>query len=103
MFERVCATDDVWEGELISFDVTSRKIILINVDEQFRAYDAQCPHQDQSLCDGKLDGNVLTCPAHLWEFDVTTGHGINPTGCKLRGYALKLENDDVYVDVEQPI
>lgn len=103
MFERVCATDDVWEGELISFDLASRKIILINLEEQFHAYDSQCPHQDQSLCEGNLEGSVLTCPAHLWQFDVTTGQGVNPTGCNLKGYALKVENDEVYVDIDQPI
>lgn len=101
MYERVCTTDDVWEGELMSFDLPSRKIILINVDSQFRAYDANCPHQDQSLCDGSLDGTVLTCPAHQWTFDVTTGQGINPTGCHLKGYALKIEAEDILVDVEQ--
>lgn len=102
MFEKVCTTDDVWEGELVPFDVGPRKILLINLDDQFHAYDATCPHQDQSLCEGTLDGNILTCPAHMWQFDVTTGAGINPTGCKLKSYALRLEADDVYVDIEQP-
>lgn len=102
MFERVCTADDVWEGELMPFDVASRKIILINVNEQFHAYDANCPHQDQSLCDGSLEGVILTCPAHRWQFDVTTGQGVNPTGCELKAYALKREADDIYVDVDQP-
>jgi toluene monooxygenase system ferredoxin subunit len=101
VFERVCTTDDVWVGELIAFDVASRKIILINVEDKFHAYDAQCPHQDQSLCEGSLEGTVLTCPAHQWQFDVTTGLGVNPTGCKLKAYALKIEADEIYVDAEQ--
>jgi len=101
VFERVCTTDDVWEGELMPFDVSGRKVLLINIEQGFHAYDASCPHQAHSLCEGSLDGHVLTCPAHEWKFDVRTGQGVNPTGCRLRSYALKIESDEVYVDVEQ--
>lgn len=83
------------------FDVSGKKVLLINVDQSLRAYDASCPHQEHSLCDGKLDGHVLTCPAHEWKFDVRTGLGVNPTGCRLKSYALRVESDDVFVDVEQ--
>jgi len=103
MFERVCSTDDVWEGELLWFPVGQRKVIVLNLDDGLRAYDARCPHQDQSLCDASLDGAVLTCPAHRWQFDVRTGAGINPTGCRLRAYALKCEGEDVFVDVSQTV
>jgi toluene monooxygenase system ferredoxin subunit len=101
VFERVCTTDDVWEGELMPFDVAGRKILLINLEQSFHAYDASCPHQQQSLCEGTLDGHVLTCPAHQWQFDVRTGRGVNPTDCRLRSYALKIESDEVLVDVDQ--
>jgi toluene monooxygenase system ferredoxin subunit len=101
VFEKVCKTDDVWEGELMPFDVGGRKLLLINLDQRFHAYDASCPHQEHSLCDGSLDGHVLTCPAHQWQFDVRTGKGVNPTGCRLKSYALKIDAEDVFVDVEQ--
>jgi toluene monooxygenase system ferredoxin subunit len=101
VFERVCTTDDVWEGELMPFDVAGRKILLINLEQSLHAYDASCPHQGQSLCEGTLDGHVLTCPAHHWQFDVRTGRGVNPTSCRLKSYALRVEADDVFVDVEQ--
>lgn len=101
MYTKVCSTDDVWEGELVPFDVGEKKILLINLDDSFHAYDATCPHQDQSLCEGTLDGKILTCPAHHWQFDVTTGDGVNPTGCKLKGYALRVEADEVHVDIDQ--
>jgi toluene monooxygenase system ferredoxin subunit len=103
VFERVCTTDDVWEGELMPFDVAGRRIILVNLDQRLRAFDATCPHQEQSLCDGSLEGYVLTCPAHQWQFDVRTGQGVNPTGCRLKSYALKVEALDVFVDIQQAV
>lgn len=100
VFEPVCMTDDVWEGELMPFDVSGRKVLLINVEKGFHAYDVSCPHQGTSLSEGTLDGHVLTCPAHLWQFDVCTGQGVNPTNCRLKSYALKIESDQVFVDIE---
>lgn len=104
MFRTVCSTEDVWEGELQEFTVDSKDVIVIHTEGAgFRAYDARCPHQDQSLADATLEDNVLTCPAHLWQFDVTTGCGVNPADCKLKAYACKVEGDQVYVDTESEV
>lgn len=100
-FKAICTTDDVWEGELQEFEVGEQDIIVVHTEGgEFRAFNARCPHQDQSLAEASLEGNVLTCPAHLWQFDVSTGDGVNPTGCRLHGYACKVEEDQVLVDVE---
>ena len=99
MFEFVCATDAIWDGELMTFDVGNKSIIVVNVDEKFRAFDSTCPHQDQQLSEGAFEEGILTCPAHLWQFDVLTGEGVNPTGCQLKCYELKIEDDQIYVDL----
>jgi toluene monooxygenase system ferredoxin subunit len=100
MFERVCSSDDVWEGELKAFNLPSGEVIVVNVEGSLRAFDARCPHQGQSLAEADLEGSVLTCPAHQWEFDVKTGLGINPVDCKLRAYAIKVDGDNVLIDVD---
>ena len=52
------------------------------------------------LSAGEFDGRrVLICNSHRWEFDVTTGRGINPDDCGLARYPVKIEGDEVYVDV----
>lgn len=100
-FKAICTTDDVWEGELQEFELDDRDIIVVHAEGGgFRAFDAKCPHQDQSLGEASLEGNVLTCPAHLWQFDVATGEGVNPTGCKLTSYPCKVVDDQVMVDIQ---
>ncbi|MDR5749043.1 Rieske 2Fe-2S domain-containing protein [Caballeronia sp. LZ029] len=104
MLQRICTTEDVWEGEFQEFAVKDIDVIVVHVEGGgFRAFESKCPHQDQSLGEATLEGNVLTCPAHLWQFDVTTGQGVNPAGCKLRGFACSVEGDEVMVDVEQSL
>lgn len=100
-YERVCALDDLWEGEMNLFPLQDgRELLFIHLEGgDVRAFDPSCPHQNFPLLQGSLDGAVLTCPAHLWQFDVRSGQGVNPKGCRLKGYPVKVEGDAVFVDV----
>ena len=48
-----------------------RVIALFNVDGTFYALDGVCPHQGGPLGQGTLEGCIVTCPWHGWQFDVT--------------------------------
>ena len=37
---------------------------------------------------------------HLWEFDVVAGKGVNPDHAEIAKYPVKIEGEDVLVDVE---
>ncbi|TFL13443.1 2Fe-2S ferredoxin [Pusillimonas caeni] len=101
VFKAICSADDIWEGEFQDFEVDEREVIVVHAEDNgFRVFDAKCPHQDQSLAEASLEGNVLTCPAHLWQFDVATGDGVNPTGCKLTSYPCKVVDGQVMADLE---
>jgi toluene monooxygenase system ferredoxin subunit len=101
-FQKVCSKDDLWEGEMEIFEVGGREVLVIHLPGgEVRAIPPGCPHQDQPLVEGTLEGTVLTCRAHLWRFDVATGNGVNPADCKLVQFPVKVEGDDVYVDLEE--
>jgi toluene monooxygenase system ferredoxin subunit len=100
-FEKICTLDDVWEGEMERFHTTDGTGVLIvfpNGGEPI-AFQDRCPHQQFDLATGKLENNVLTCRAHLWQFDATTGQGVNPADCRLAIYPTRVDGDDVFVDV----
>ena len=83
------------------FEVGGREVLVIHLPGgEVRAIPSSCPHQEQPLVAGILEGTVLTCGAHLWQFDLATGKGVNPADCKLVLFPVKVEGDDVYVDVE---
>lgn len=99
-FRKVCSKDDVWEGEMKAFTVDGTDIVVVHAPGgELRAIQSICPHQEVELADGDLEGTVLTCRMHLWQFDVLTGKGVNPEHAELALYPLKLEGDDIYVDV----
>jgi toluene monooxygenase system ferredoxin subunit len=85
--------DDLWVGDLVGVEVAGHPVLLINLDDEVRAYENRCPHQATPLSEGELDGELLTCYAHLWEFDARTGQGVNPATACLRQYAVRVEDD----------
>jgi toluene monooxygenase system ferredoxin subunit len=100
-YEKVCTMDDVWEGDMDSFETASgTDVLVVGVDGgDIKAFQAMCPHQEMELVEGEFDGKVLTCKAHLWQFDCRTGKGINPDDCKISEYPVKIDDDDVLVDI----
>lgn len=100
-FQKVGTLDDVWEGEMTEVEVQGQVIVLVGLDGgDVRAFQGMCPHQDIPLCEGKFDGRVLMCRAHQWTFDARTGAGINPGDCRLAEYPIKIDGDDIYVQVD---
>jgi len=100
-FQKACTLDEVWEGDMTEVDIGDHQVLLVGIEGgDVRAFQAACPHQDIPLSEGKFDGKVLMCRAHQWTFDAKTGLGINPGDCRLAQYPVRMEGEDVLVDVE---
>lgn len=99
-FHRVCALDDLWEGEMLEVEVMGQRVLLVHGDGgHVSAVQPLCPHQRVPLVEGELIRNVLTCRAHLWQVDVRTGCGLNPRHAHVALYPVKVEGGDVFVSV----
>jgi nitrite reductase/ring-hydroxylating ferredoxin subunit len=73
-----------------------RVLALFHVEGRFFAIDNSCPHRGGPLGEGVLEGRVVTCPWHGWEFDVTTGAGTrNPAAC-VRSVPVEIRDGAVY-------
>ena len=77
-----------------------RMIALFNVNGELLALDGVCPHQGGPLGQGSLDGCIVTCPWHGWQFDVRTGqNGINAS-LRQPCVPVRVEGDSILVDTE---
>ena len=103
-WHRVVGLDEFWEGELLDAQLGDDPVLLVHLPEQrVKAFQGLCPHQEVLLVDGEWDEDAATlmCGGHRWEFDMSTGQGINPTGCRLYEYPVRIEDDAVMVGVPQ--
>jgi toluene monooxygenase system ferredoxin subunit len=98
----IMPADDLWIGEMRGVEVGGVKVLLVNVEDQVRAYLDRCPHRASRLSEGDLDGSKLTCATHLWEFDALSGLGINPQTSELVRFPVRIQNGSIYVAVPEP-
>jgi toluene monooxygenase system ferredoxin subunit len=98
-FVEVCSAEDIWEGEMQGFCVRDAAVLLLKLDGRFRAYQGRCPHQGVALVEGDLDGAILTCRAHHWQFNVLNGDGINPRQARLKRFRTEIVGGKVLIGV----
>ncbi|HSD89841.1 MAG TPA: Rieske 2Fe-2S domain-containing protein [Kofleriaceae bacterium] len=98
---RVCRVDEVVDDQLRSFRVTgvTWPVIVTRIDGELMAVPGVCPHEDVELGGGDLNGCVVTCPGHAYEFDLKTGKCIHDPMLNLRRYPIVVVGDEVWVDL----
>jgi toluene monooxygenase system ferredoxin subunit len=99
-FERVAKAEDLWSGEMMGLEVEGQRILLVNIDSHIYAHVDACPHQNSRLSEGTLTDRILRCPRHHWEFDVCSGSGVNPQSAHLTPLPVRLNGEDILVDIE---
>lgn len=99
---RATTLDDLWEGDFVDVEVEGEVVVIFHrPGGEFRAFQGMCPHQEILLADGHIDFDqgTITCPAHEWQFSMDNGRGINPRGCRLFQYDVKLDGEEVLIGV----
>ena len=98
-FVRVGKLSDLAAGSGKVVDVNGRAVALFNVGGTIYAIDNTCRHRGGPLGEGTLEGNVVTCPWHMWEYDVSTGEFTGNREIKVATYAVEVEGDEIKVAV----
>jgi nitrite reductase/ring-hydroxylating ferredoxin subunit len=104
----VCLVSELPVGGRTIVEVSGLSIGVFNVAGRYHALKNSCPHQGAPLCRGSVrgttlpsapgeylwgrDGEILRCPWHGWEFDLTTGRSVfNPHACRVKSYEVTVE------------
>lgn len=87
-------------GEAREFEVGERVICVANVGGDYSALDNVCPHRGGPLGQGAIEGDKIVCPWHGWQFDAKTGAVSHAPEQRITTYAILVEGDDVWVEIE---
>ena len=98
-FVEVAPVQELPPGTGRTFHVSGKEIAIFNVDGEVYAIDDSCVHAGASLGAGKLEGKVLTCRAHGFRYDVTTGQ-VTTGGLGVASYPAKVSDGRIFVAIE---
>ena len=98
-FVRAAKVGDLPPGTIREVQVEGKSVALANVDGQFHAIDGICIHRGGPLGDGPLEGSVVTCPWHGWQYDVTSGKVVQNPAVGVDCYPAEVRGQDIFVDV----
>lgn len=106
------------EGSCHIVAVADEEIGIYRIDGVIRAIRNYCPHRGAPICKGLvsgtmlpsdpgefvygLDGQVLACPWHKWQFDLVTGRSLfDVDRRRLIQYEVEVDGDELYVCVPE--
>jgi nitrite reductase/ring-hydroxylating ferredoxin subunit len=98
---RIADIADVPPGSSLEAAAAGRVIALFNVDGTFHAIDGICAHAGGPVGKGALDGCVVTCPWHGWQYDVTNGRHCLTENIAQQSFPVTVEGDDVFVELPE--
>jgi nitrite reductase (NADH) small subunit len=96
---KLASLNELPEGALIEVVQGDNPYALCNVAGEIRAISGVCPHHGGPLGQGTLDGSIVTCPWHAYEFDSDTGVCLFSDGLRIPTYPVRIEAGEILVDL----
>ena len=108
----VCALDELKPGQRREVQLGGADgVTVFNVGGKLYALNNRCPHKGGPLCRGRLrphvastgvgqwvferENEIIKCPYHNWEFDITTGRALYDSRLRVKTYRVEVVQDQV--------
>ena len=96
-FVKVANLSELEAGSCKAVEAGGKTIALFNVGGTIYALANTSLHRGGPLGEGILEGSVVTCPWHMWEYNVCTGEKIDSPDIKVASYPVQVDGNDVKV------
>lgn len=101
-FVKVADLADVPQGEVTLVDFQGGEVALANMNGTIYAFSDTCTHMAGRLSQGLLEEQIVTCPSHGGQFDITSGEAVTePPTEKLTTYRVQV-NDGGEIQLAAP-
>ena len=97
---KVCAVNDLKPGECKMVEANGTPVALYNVGGRYYATHNTCAHRGGPLGEGSLEGEVVTCQWHGFQFNVTSGQCVGPNpALKVTSFKASVQGNEVFVEL----
>lgn len=88
-------------GQMKSFAVNNKRVLIANWEGTFFATQDLCTHDNGTLADGELVDGEIECPRHGGRFDLKTGAVTAlPPMFPIKTFPVKVEGDIILVEMD---
>ena len=113
-FVKAAKVTEFKDGTRKKVSIGDKEILLARVSGKFYAVGNRCAHMGGDLSAGTLEGNIVTCPRHGSQFDITSGKNLRwmkgsglaaAVGKAIKSprpipaYNVKVEGDDISIEI----
>jgi nitrite reductase (NADH) small subunit len=96
---RVASLTDLPPGKAMTVDAKGASLALYNVGGRVYATANTCPHRGGPLGEGDLQGDVVTCPWHRFQFEVTSGACRTNPALSVACHRVEVKGQDILVQL----
>ena len=101
-WQRIASLSEIAVDAVLGVDVEGSPVALYRLANEVFATAGICTHAMALLSDGFVEDGKIECPLHQGQFDIRSGKALcAPATEDLRTYAVKLDGDDILIDMEQ--
>src|SRR5262245_764400 len=102
-WQRVASASEIGDGRVLGVHVGETPVALYRLSGEIFATASICTHALALLSEGFVEDGQIECPLHQGRFDIRSGKALcAPLTEDIKTYAVKVEGDDVFVDLARP-
>ena len=96
----VTSLAEIPEQGVLDLKLEGHKLLLSRQGDTVQCFHNACSHLGVPIDGGECDNGVLTCPYHGFRFELATGNCLTAPAVPLRPYPVKVNNGQVFVQLE---
>lgn len=94
----VAPANDFPPGSCRTVDLDGVPVAVFNVNGRYHAIEDLCTHEAETLSDGEVLDDIITCPRHGAQFSLVTGEALSPPAYEaVPTFPVRVENGMVQV------
>lgn len=99
-WQKIALLSGIPDDAALETGTPARPLALYKVEGRVYCTGNLCTHAEAFLSDGYLDGYEIECPLHGARFDIRDGRVLcQPAGKDIPSHPVRIDGDDVYVDL----